>query len=219
MNIQSEAQGKYDYVLDDVFRSAWRDDDLVPVFKTTNTRVPARVQSDKNGIKYVRLDPKTTKFMTSGDIYRPYIKLEYKGNPNDTQIFKIVGEFYNPNTGETSLVYGRVNKLGYSMSGFRVKEQGSTQLPSNEGTEYTNPSADDFNRSFIGDGNQFIPIMPYSPTNETNNNEIVTPEGDVEVANPVIGQDAMTQEQFDNAMEQELNELDKAGKERRNECK
>lgn len=198
-------------ILEDVFRSSWKNDKLVPVFKLNSKSVPVRVQSDGKQIQYVKLPAKASSYMTTqAGYFKPFIKLEHKGNPNDTNIYRLVGYFTDPNTDSTELVYGRVNKLGYNYTGFKIKENGVSELPSNQGEEFTNPTEEAFKNNFI-EGKMFVPIQPFeyfgssSPVQSIN--ETVTPEGDVEVTAPVLGQDQMTQEQFDQAMEQGLNQF------------
>ena len=208
-------------IYEDVFRSAWKNDKIVPVFKLNNKRVPVQVQSNKTGIEYVKLPDTVLNFMSNQlGGFKPFIKLEYKGNPNQANIYRLVGAFVNPNTGEQQLVYGRANKLGYSYTGFRIKENGNTELPSNQGEEYINPTEESFKNSFIGD-RIFEPIQPFQTHEVTSaENETVTPDGDVEVTTPIdLENQIMTQEQFDQFMEQDLEQFMKEGKRIKEQCK
>lgn len=195
-------------ILEDVFRSSWKNDKIVPVFKLNSKAVPIKVQSDGKQVQYVKLPVKASSYMTTQAGYtKPFIKLEHRGNPNDTNIYRLVGYFTDPNIDSVELVYGRANKLGYNYTGFKIKENGISELPSNQGEEFTNPTEEVFKNNFIED-KIFVPVQPFehfgssSPVQTVN--ETVTPEGDIEVTTPVLGQDQITQEQFDQAMEQDF---------------
>lgn len=198
-------------ILEDVFRSSWKNDKLVPTFKLNSKSVPVRVQSDGKQVQYVKLPAKASSYMTTqAGYFKPFIKLEHRGNPNDTNIYRLVGYFTYPDADSVELVYGRANKLGYNYTGFKIKESGISELPSNQGDEFTNPTEEAFKNSFIEDG-IFVPVQPFehfgssSPVQSVN--ETVTSEGDIEVTTPILGQDRMTQEQFDQAMEQDFDDF------------
>lgn len=197
-------------IYEDVFRNSWRNNDIIPEFKLNSKVLPIKVQNDGKQITYIKFPPKANSFLkTQNGTYRPFVRLANTGNPNTTNIYRLVGYFADPNRNEIQLVYGRANKLGYSYQGFKIKESGTTQLPSNIGEEFTNPTQESFTTKFI-DGDIFVPVQPFSGNSIDSSihvEETITPEGDTEVINPIIGQDQMTQEQFDQAMEQDFNDF------------
>lgn len=171
-------------LIDSVFKSAWKNKDLVPEIslKSKGKEKNITVQSDKNGnTEYVRLSSSYTGFMSGMDgYYKPYVKLYNKKNPNATQLFKLVG-YFETETG-IELVYGKTNKLGFDYKGFRIKEStGVSALP-------TNAISTDFSEDLqLGDkikkGDVFVAVNPFETLNvESENN--VTSEGDIETNNP-----------------------------------
>ena len=173
-------------LLDSVFKSAWKNKDLVPEIslKSKGNEKSITVQSDKNGdAEYVRLSSTYTGFMTGMDGYfKPYVKLYNKKNPNATQLFKLVG-YFETETG-IELVYGKTNKLGFDYKGFRIKEStGVSALP-------TNKISTDFSEDLqLGDkikhGDVFTAVNPFDTFSAIQPRITVTPEGDIESKTPV----------------------------------
>lgn len=187
-------------LIDSVFKSAWKNKDLVPEIslKSKGKEKNITVQSDKNGnTEYVRLSSSYTGFMSGMDgYYKPYVKLYNKKNPNATQLFKLVG-YFETETG-IELVYGKTNKLGFDYKGFRIKEStGVSALP-------TNKISTDFSEDLqLGDkikkGDVFVAVNPFETLNvESENN--VTSEGDIETNNP-FGESVDYGSNIENAME------------------
>ena len=176
-------------IYEDVFRNSWRNDDLVPPFKLNNKSLPITVQNDGKQITYIKFPDKAERFLgTQNGTYKPFVRLENTGNPNTTNIYRLVGRLTDPNTGDSQVVYGKVNKLGYSYLGFKIKESGITHLPSNTGEEFDNPTQESFTSNFLN-GRIFEPIQPFAGTAvHIEVNETVTPEGDVETANFIVDQ-------------------------------
>ena len=206
-------------IYEDVFRNSWRNDDIIPEFKLNSKALPIKVQNDGKQITYIKFPSKANSFLkTQNGTYRPFVRLVNTGNPNTTNIYRLVGYFADPNTNEIQLVYGRANKLGYSYQGFKIKESGSTQLPSNIGEEFTNPTQESFKTGFL-DGDIFVPVQPFSGSSIDSNTtveESITPEGDTEVTDPM--------QDFDNFVQQnsDADALDKAieeGKKIKEQCK
>lgn len=168
-------------LLDSVFKSAWKNKDLVPEIslKSKGKEKSITVQSDKNGdTEYIRLSSTYTGFMTGMDGYfKPYVKLYNKKNPNDTQLFKLVG-YFETETG-LELVYGKTNKLGFDYKGFRIKESTTkSALP-------TNNVPTDFSEDLqLGDkikhGDVFTAVNPFDTFGVTQPGINVTSEGDIE---------------------------------------
>lgn len=171
-------------LIDSVFKSAWKNKDLVPEIslKSKGKEKNITVQSDKNGnTEYVRLSSSYTGFMSGMDgYYKPYVKLYNKKNPNATQLFKLVG-YFETETG-IELVYGKTNKLGFDYKGFRIKEStGVSALPTN--TISTDFSEDLQLGDKIKNGDVFTAVNPFETLNIASENN-VTSEGDIETNNP-----------------------------------
>lgn len=169
-------------LLDNIFKSGWRNDYLVPEIslKAKKKGPSPKVQSDKDGnTQYIRLPYTYEGFVTGLNGYtKPYIKLYNRKDPNSTKIFKLVGYFETDNGIE--YVYGLTNKLGYDYKGFRIKESTVTsQLPSNKIQKDYSKELD------LGDkfknGDLFVQLDPFvSNINSNEQNLTVTPEGEIE---------------------------------------
>lgn len=179
-------------LLDNIFKSGWRNDYLVPEIslKAKKKGPSPKVQSDKNGkVQYIRLPYTYEGFVTGlNGFVKPYVKLYNRKDPNSTNIFKLVGYFETDNGIE--YVYGLTNKLGYDFKGFRIKESTVTsQLPSNQLQKDYSKELD------LGDkfknGDLFVRLDPFSTNTISDDSNIeVTPDGEVEANN--IAEDIST---------------------------